>query len=100
MKNSKKIKEILIDMAIESTLPSDMNELDDTIFNFCNVTEDTKDIQDRLQRLWNSCEEGQDETWDVTTSEGREGFGAMQDSITEIAKQLGMDVSEYQDGML
>jgi hypothetical protein len=32
MKPSQKIKEILIEMAIECTLPSDMNELDTDVF--------------------------------------------------------------------
>lgn len=41
MKNSEKIKKILIDMAIDCTLPSDMNELDETIFSFCDEDEDT-----------------------------------------------------------
>jgi hypothetical protein len=34
MKNSERIKQILIDMALDNTLPSDMNELDSNLFAF------------------------------------------------------------------
>lgn len=53
-------------------------------------------LKDRLECLRNSCMEGFDGTWDCSTDEGREGFEPMAEDCEEIAKLLGITLSDYE----
>ncbi len=88
-KNSSKIKEILIDMTIECELPSDMNELDETIFNFTNI--DKKSMNEKLSSLYLDCDMALDDTWDRSD----DGFRAMQENIEDIAKLLKIELKYH-----
>lgn len=57
------------------------------------------EIQDRLETLWNSCEEGLEYSrgnggWDSASSGSEDGWPAMQEAIEEVAK-LVTGVTEF-----
>jgi hypothetical protein len=52
-------------------------------------------LQDKLQRLRDSCLEGLDQNWDCTTDEGREPFEWMADDVEFLAKTFGIPLKEY-----
>ena len=49
-----------------------------------------KKIRDKLETLWQSCDEGFTGEWETATYEGRKGFTAMQEVVEEIAQELGI----------
>lgn len=54
-------------------------------------------IKDILTTLRNSCREGEDGTWDCSTSEGKEGFIYMADDCEKIAQLIGFELEPYPD---
>jgi len=60
------------------------------------ITEDSLfEIQQALQRLYDSSFDGLTQKWDCSTDEGREGFEFMADDCSEIAHFLGLALEEY-----
>lgn len=57
---------------------------------------DYETINKCLTALRNSCVEGRDGTWDITTDEGLEGFDFMVWDCEWIATKLGIELPEYQ----
>lgn len=52
------------------------------------VTKQNLTVEGLLRVLWESCDEGYNETWNCSTEEGREGFLDMQALIEEVADRL------------
>lgn len=77
---SQKIKNVIVQMAIDDTLPMDLTEL--------NTEEITKILEPVFQVIWHmkkDAEMAMDGSWDCTTDEGIEtGFGAQLDIIDEL----------------
>ncbi len=85
LKNSERIKKILVNMAIDTTLPVDMNELDEDLFSFCDATL-TNNAKEDLINLYKSCNEGATGEWIPS----EEGFKVMMQGIKTIAKELNI----------
>ena len=91
MKNSRRICEILVNLAVNDELPMDMNELSPDHF----LELDTPNsLEQRLQDIWNSCEEGYTEAWNPV-GEGADGFLSMQEIIVMIGQSFGIEITEY-----
>lgn len=55
----------------------------------------TNKVKEILMALRNSCYEGWDGTWDVSTREGRGAFLCMADDCEDIARELGIELEPY-----
>jgi len=56
---------------------------------------DLDDLRGLLLPLRDSCGEGFNQTWDCSTSEGREGFISMLNDCERVMRELGIKYSEY-----
>jgi hypothetical protein len=54
----------------------------------------TYTVKSLLQNLHDSCREGQYKMWDCSTDSGREGFGHMVEVLEEIARVIGVKLTE------
>ncbi len=52
-------------------------------------------LKQLLNDLRDSCEQGLDGTWDCSTDEGKEGFGAMSEACDKIAHLIGVELKPY-----
>lgn len=57
----------------------------------------SKQVSFTILTLINSCVEGYTGEWDCTTSEGRDGFLAMKDSLEELAAFLEINTDGCKD---
>jgi len=60
----------------------------------------TNKVKEILMALRNSCYEGWDGTWDVSTGEGRDAFLCMADDCEDIARELGIELEPYDSDKL
>jgi len=85
-KITKAIKDILIKMAINDTLPLDMTMLDESKFEAALKPLD--EASSIINIVIASCEEGADGTWDCSTDEGKESFNDMITLLDEAKDKL------------
>lgn len=80
------IKNVLIQMAIDDTLPMDMNGFDTSKLD--EALKPLLEAIDIIDTVRKSCEEGFDGTWDCSTDEGKEGFNDMITLLDEAEGKL------------
>ena len=92
MKLSRQIKDKLIELAINDKLPSDMNELDETLFEFAN-----EKVKANLQTLYTDTVMALNGSWDTSMPGAKNSFQDSQDVITELANDLGIELEEPEE---
>ena len=80
------IKDILIEMAINDTLPLDITMLDESKFE--EALKPLDEAVSLINTVIKSCEEGEDGTWDCSTDEGKQGFADMATLLEEAKNKL------------
>ncbi len=80
------IKNVLIQMAIDDTLPMDMNGFDTSKLD--EALKPLLEAIDLMNTVRKSCEEGYDGTWNSATNEGKEGFNDMITLLDEAEAKL------------
>ena len=80
------IKEVLVKMAVNDSLPLDMTQLDESRFD--KALFPIKQAISRIMTVRKSCEEGADGSWDCSTDEGKEGFNDMITLLDEALERL------------